>query len=155
MIYGAYGFTGKLVARRAVAAGERPVLCGRDEGRTRALAEELGLEWRVASLTDAAQLDAALEGIDVVAHCAGPFAITAEPMVDACLRTGTHYADITGEIPVLEAVFARDDEAQRAGVTLLCGAGFDVVPSDCLIALTSVELPEAIRIDLAFAQAAG
>ena len=55
-------------------------------------------------------------------------------MADGCLASGAHYLDITGEIDVFEALFARDAEAKRAGVTLMPGVGFDVVPSDCLAA---------------------
>ena len=67
-------------------------------------------------------------------HCAGPFSRTWRPMYDACLGTGTHYLDITGEIDVFEALAARDRAARDAGIMLLPGVGFDVVPSDCLIA---------------------
>jgi short subunit dehydrogenase-like uncharacterized protein len=155
LIYGAYGFTGELVARRAVAAGARPVLAGRDASQLEPLARELDLEWRTASLDDPRALSKALEGVSVVAHCAGPFSGTAEPMVDACLAAGVHYLDITGEIAVLEAVHARDEEARAAGVVLLPGAGFDVVPSDCLLAMTAAELPGSTTLELAFRSRGG
>src|ERR1700689_2904290 len=112
MIYGAYGYTGRLVAALATERGELPVIAGRAERRLRELGERFELEHRTATLADPAALRAALNGFDVVAHCAGPFSSTSEPMVDACLATGTHYLDITGEIDVLEAVLARDDEAR-------------------------------------------
>ncbi|MBW2465547.1 MAG: saccharopine dehydrogenase [Deltaproteobacteria bacterium] len=70
-------------------------------------------------------------------------------MVDACIRTGTHYLDITGEIPVFEACHGRTEEAREAGVTLLPGAGFDVVPSDCLAAALHAAVPDATRLYLA------
>src|SRR5665811_2004970 len=135
MVYGAYGYTGRLVAALAAERGELPVLAGRDERRLRTLGERFELEYRAVNLSDPGELRAALKGIDVVAHCAGPFSSTSAPMVDACLATSTHYLDITGEIDVFESVLARDDEARHAGVVLLPGAGFDVVPSDCLAAL--------------------
>ena len=106
-------------------------------------------------LSDPAALHAALKGIDVVAHCAGPFSSTSEPMVDACLAAGTHYLDITGEIDVFEAVLARDDEARARGVVLLPGAGFDVVPSDCLAAMLARALPGAVRLELALRASGG
>ncbi len=84
-----------------------------------------------------------------MAHCAGPFSATAAPMVDACLATGTHYLDITGEIDVFESVLAHDGEAHDKGVALLPGSGFDVVPSDCLAALLARALPGAVRLELA------
>ncbi len=150
MIYGAYGYTGRLVAELAVAYGERPVLAGRDPVRLDRLARQLDLEHMAFALSDVAAVARALEGIDVVAHCAGPFSATAAPMVTACLDSGTHYLDITGEIDVLEAVLARDADAKAAGVVLLPGAGFDVVPSDCLAAQVAARLPTATLLELAF-----
>ncbi|NUT52964.1 MAG: saccharopine dehydrogenase [Saccharothrix sp.] len=147
MVYGANGFTGRLVAELAVRRGLRPVLAGRDAAKVRPLAERLGLEHRVFGLQDAV---AALADVDVVAHCAGPFSATSAPMVDACLATRTHYLDITGEVDVFEAVSRRDDDARRAGVVLLPGAGFDVVPTDCVAAMLKQALPTATHLDLAF-----
>jgi short subunit dehydrogenase-like uncharacterized protein len=155
MIYGAYGYTGRLVAALAAERGELPVIAGRDQRRLRELGERFELEHRTVNLSDPSDLRGALQGIDVVAHCAGPFSATSQPMVDACLATGTHYLDITGEIDVFEAVLARHEEAHRAGVVLLPGAGFDVVPSDCLAALLARALPDAVRLELALRAAGG
>ncbi|ONI87287.1 saccharopine dehydrogenase [Saccharothrix sp. ALI-22-I] len=147
MVYGANGFTGTLVAELAVERGLRPVLAGRSAEKVRPLAERLGLEHRVFGLEDAVD---ALRDIDAVAHCAGPFSATSGPMVDACLKAKTHYVDITGEIDVFEAVSRRDREAEDAGVVLLPGAGFDVVPTDCIAAMLHAALPTATHLDLAF-----
>src|SRR5579875_2430852 len=91
LIYGANGYTGELVARLAVVRGERPVLAGRSAAKVAPLAGELGLE-------DPAALRAGLDGMDAVAHCAGPFSATAGPMARACIEAGRHYLDVTGEI---------------------------------------------------------
>ncbi|MDP1891967.1 MAG: saccharopine dehydrogenase NADP-binding domain-containing protein, partial [Gemmatimonadaceae bacterium] len=123
IIYGATGYTGQLVVDECLSQGMRPALAGRDAASVRALAQRHGLEWRAASLDDAAALDRALAGATVVIHCAGPFARTSRPMADACLRNRVHYLDITGEIAVFEALAARDTEARAAGVMLLPGAG--------------------------------
>lgn len=150
MIYGANGYTGRLAARLAVARGERPVLAGRNHAAVAALAAELGLDHHAVDLADAAGLRAALADVAVVAHCAGPFVDTWAPMVDACLATGTHYVDVTGELNVFEAVYARHEAAVAAGIVLLPGAGFDVVPTDCVAALLAEALPEAVSLELAF-----
>ncbi len=152
MLYGANGYTGELIAELAVRRGQRPVLAGRSAAKVAPLAERLGLEHRAFDLDDAA---AALEGFDAVAHCAGPFSETSRPMVDACLASGTHYVDITGEIDVFEAVAARNAEAVTAGVVLLPGAGFDVVPTDCVAAMLAAALPGATHLDLAFTVGGG
>lgn len=154
LIYGASGYTGELVARRSVARGQRPILAGRSTS-IEALARELALEARVFALDDPASLDRGLDGVKLVAHCAGPFSRTSKPMADACLRTRTHYLDITGEAVVFEALAARDAEAKAAGVMLLPGAGFDVVPSDCLAAHLKRRLPTATRLTLAFQSTGG
>jgi short subunit dehydrogenase-like uncharacterized protein len=149
MIYGANGFTGELVARHALRAGQRPLLAGRNRAEVAALAGELGLEHRAFPLDDPDAVRRELSGVRAVLHCAGPFSKTSEPMVKACLATGAHYLDITGEIAVFEAIFARDAEARAAGVTLLPGVGFDVVPSDCVAALLAQRLPGASELILA------
>ncbi|HIG75760.1 MAG TPA: saccharopine dehydrogenase [Bacteroidetes bacterium] len=149
LLYGAYGYTGRLIAERAVAQGVRPILAGRDPDRLAALAGELGLERRAVSLDDAAALKLALTSVPLVLHAAGPFSRTSRPMVDACLHTRTHYLDITGEIAVFEALAARSTEAERAGITVLPGVGFDVVPTDCLAMHLHRRLPSATRLRLA------
>ncbi len=155
LIYGANGYTGRLVAELAVQREHRPVLAGRDERALAELGARLGLEHRAFPLSDSAGLRAGLTGIDAVAHCAGPFSATSKAMVDACLATGAHYLDITGEIEVLEAVLARDGEARDAGVVLLPGSGFDVIPTDCLAAMVVERLPEASALDIAFRAGGG
>lgn len=150
LIYGSYGYTGNLIARLAVQRGQRPILAGRDAHKLAAQAAELGsLEHFAFSLDDRAALDKAMSGVRAVLLCAGPHVFTASPVVDACLRNGVDYLDITGEIPVFEALAARDVEARTAGVMLLPGVGFDVVPSDCLATHLKRRLPSATRLTIA------
>lgn len=148
LIYGATGYTGQLAAAHAVATGLRPVLAGRNHTTLRPLAERLGLAWRVFTLEAPAQVRDGIKGMTAVLHTAGPFSMTSQPMADACLSVGTHYIDITGEIDVFEALAARDRQAKAGGVMLLPGAGFDVVPSDCLAAHVKARLPGATRLRL-------
>ncbi|HKP71845.1 MAG TPA: saccharopine dehydrogenase NADP-binding domain-containing protein, partial [Pyrinomonadaceae bacterium] len=149
LLYGANGYTGALVARMAAERGLNPILAGRDASKIAPLAEELGFEHRAFALDDAAAVDAGLRDVPVVLHCAGPFSHTSKPMADACLRTRTHYLDITGEIAVFESLAARDREARESAVMLLPGVGFDVVPSDCLAAHLKRRLPTATKLTLA------
>ncbi|MFC9918982.1 saccharopine dehydrogenase family protein [Agromyces binzhouensis] len=146
LIYGAYGYTGDLIARSAVARGWSPIVAGRNAARVESLARELGVEGRSFDLSAAQEH---LEGVDVVLHCAGPFSATAAPMMAACLSTGTHYLDITGEMDVFEHADSLTQEASEAGVVLCPGVGFDVVPTDCLAARLAEELPDATRLSLA------
>ena len=155
LIYGANGYTGKLIARAAVERGMRPVLGGRNRAEVAALADELGLLHCVFGLDEPAVMEAELADVPVVLNCAGPFVHIHRPLVDMCLRTGTHYLDITGELAVFQAIAAHDAEAKAAGVMLLPGAGFDVAPSDCLAAHLKERLPSATRLTLALLPVGG
>jgi saccharopine dehydrogenase (NAD+, L-lysine-forming) len=144
LIYGANGYTGRLIARHAVECGQRPILAGRNAPAVEKIAGALGLDARAFDLGDPAAVDRGLAGLRAVLHCAGPFAHTSRPMVDGCLRNGVTYLDITGEVTVFEACAARDAEARLAGIMLMPGVGFDVVPSDCLAACQgSRNVPQA------------
>lgn len=149
LIYGAYGYTGKLVAERAAAVGLEPILAGRSETKLAPLAARPGLKRRVFPLDDAAAIDRGIDGVQAVAHCAGPFSRTSKAMVDACLRRGVHYLDLTGEVEVFEALRARHDEAVRAGVMLLPGVGMDVVSTDCLALHVARRVTDPVRLRLA------
>jgi short subunit dehydrogenase-like uncharacterized protein len=143
LIYGSYGYTGQLIVERALKEGLHPILAGRNEKKLRLQAERHNLDCRTFSLKDTAKLDSALLEVDAVLHCAGPFVQTFRQMAEACLRTKRHYVDISGEIPGFEALAAMDAQAKAAGIMLLPGAGFDVVPSDCLAAHLKQRLPAA------------
>jgi short subunit dehydrogenase-like uncharacterized protein len=155
LLYGANGYTGELIAREAVAQGLRPALAGRNGEAVAKLASELSLPALRLSLDDPTELAAALLRFRLVLHAAGPFSQTSKPMVEACLATRVHYLDITGEIGVFERIARQDDRARQAGVVLLPGVGFDVVPTDCLAAALAHALPEADRLELAFCSAGG
>lgn len=150
LIYGANGYTGTLIAKLAAQKGLEPILAARNPDKVEPLARELSLEYRTFSLDDEAAIDEALADVTVVLHCAGSFSRTSKPMVDGCLRTKTHYLDITGEVAVFEAIANRDSEAKAAGIMLLPGVGFDVVPSDCLAAHLKSRMPDATQLSLAF-----
>ncbi|RMD75486.1 MAG: hypothetical protein D6818_01595 [Bacteroidetes bacterium] len=115
-----------------------------------ALGRELGFPWKACSLDDAEGLRQLLEPVDVVLHAAGPFMFTARPMIEACIDTGTHYLDITGEIGVFEMAARLSAKAAAAGIMLMPGTGFDVVPTDCLAVYLKQRLPDATHLQLAF-----
>ncbi|MCW8127006.1 saccharopine dehydrogenase family protein [Microbulbifer halophilus] len=150
MIYGAYGYTGELIAREAVARGLRPILAGRNSKKLQPLAEELGLPAMAVELGASETLERTLRDMDVVIHCAGPFSTTAEPMMRACIEAGTHYQDITGEMEVYRSAHAMHKEARDAGVVLCPGTGFDVIPTDCLAAALHKAIPTATHLTLGF-----
>ena len=155
MIYGANGYTGALIARQAVANGQRPILAGRNSAAVAALADELGLEGRVFELHNAEELGRQLADIDLVLHCAGPFSATSAPMIEGCLAARAHYLDISGEIAVFEHAQAQATRATEAGVVLCPGVGFDVIPTDCVAARLAEAMPEATHLALGFYSRSG
>jgi short subunit dehydrogenase-like uncharacterized protein len=149
IIYGAYGYTGELIVRRCQQLGIKPLLSGRNEEKLKPVAEKYNLDYKVASL-EARNLDGLLKGAKVVIHAAGPFIYTSKPMVEACIRNGVNYTDITGETAVFAQANKYDAEAKKAGIMLLPGTGFDVVPSDCLAAHLKARMDNADDLVLAF-----
>lgn len=150
LIYGATGYTGELVVEEALRRGLRPTVAGRDAKKVEALGARTGLPTRVFPVERAD-----LAGVNVLLNIAGPFSRTARPLLDACLRAGVHYLDVTGEIAVFESLAARDAEARAAGILVLPGVGFDVVPTDCLAAHLKARLPDATHLRLAIAGGGG
>ena len=155
MIYGANGYTGRLIAREAARRGLKPLLAGRNRDELDALAQELGLSHRVFELSNPNEVARNLEGVAVVLHCAGPFSRTAAPMLNACLDRNVHYLDITGEIDVFELCHRTHARAQHQGTVVLPGSGFDVVPTDCMAAMLKRRLPDATSLVLAFEAGGG
>ena len=149
LLYGAYGYTGTLIAELAVIKGLKPVLAGRDEIKLKELADRLQLDYVAFDLNDRQKLDEEINKVGAVLHVAGPFSATAEIMVDACIRNKVHYLDVTGEIEVFEWIASQDQKARNAEIVLLPGVGFDVVPTDCLAAYLKTKMPDAVCLELA------
>ncbi|HEY8543586.1 MAG TPA: saccharopine dehydrogenase NADP-binding domain-containing protein [Acidimicrobiales bacterium] len=122
-VYGAYGHTGRFVVEELARRGWSPVLAGRDRARLEKLAaEHPGAEVRPADVESPTALDAAVAGSRAVVNCAGPFAATARPVLDAALRAGVPYLDVAAEIEAILDTFAHADAPARA-------AGLPVVPA--------------------------
>ncbi len=155
LLYGAYGYTGRLITRLCAERGLTPLLSGRNAEKLEAMHREFGFPYRAVDLRNTTELHDLLQDQKVVLHAAGPFVETAEPMMEACLATGTHYLDITGEIPVFAMGAKRSEAAVKAGVMLMSGVGFDVVPTDCMAAYLKEKMPEATELVLAFAWKGG
>lgn len=150
LLYGANGYTGELIARRAASYGLYPLLAGRDHSAISRLARELNLPFRIFELNDEPSLQAALAEVPLVVHAAGPYHITALPMIHACINAGIHYTDLNGDLSVFEHIQSYHQKALQKGVMLLPGAGFDVVPTDCLAFSLKKRLPDANFLQIAF-----
>jgi short subunit dehydrogenase-like uncharacterized protein len=151
-IYGATGFTGKLIARKLKEAETDFLIAGRSRGKLEALSRELGgVPFQAVAADDAAGLREMLEPCSVVVACAGPFGLHGEPVVAAAVDAGTHYLDTTGEQPFMRTVFDRyGARAAEKGVALVSGMGFDYAPGDLIAALTADGMGSLEEIVLAY-----
>ncbi|MDZ4813443.1 MAG: NAD(P)H-binding protein [Pseudomonadota bacterium] len=155
MLYGANGYTAGLMLEIALKRGHRPVLAGRNRDAIESLARKHELPARIFDLEDPNTVSSALNGIEAVMHCAGPFSATSAPMLEGCLKSAVHYLDITGEMEVFAHCHQRNQRAQERGIVVMPGTGFDVVPTDCLAAMLKRDLPDAIELVLAFEAGGG
>lgn len=154
LVYGASGYVGKLFAKEALKVGLKPILAGR--GNTiKEMAQKLGLENRIFSLDSSSQIIQNLKDIDILINLAGPFSATARPLIEACLETKTHYLDIAGEVPEFQLVHSYTEQAQKAGILLLSGAGFGVVPTDLAANLAKEKLPTATVLKIVYSTIGG
>lgn len=151
MLYGANGYTGRLIALNASKRDLKLLLGGRNGGELRDLSDKTGYPARLLTLDASPQTIAKnLTDIDGVLNCAGPFSKTAMPLAEACIRAGIHYLDITGEISVFEELFTLNKQARKKKIVICPGCGFDVVPTDCVAAALVGKLPDANKLSLSF-----
>lgn len=155
LLYGATGYTGSLIARLAKEKGFNIVLAGRSESKLTKLSNELGISYLVFDLNDPTTIREKIRDYKVVLNAAGPFQHTALQMMKACIAEKVHYTDITGEIAVFELAASLHEAASKAGIMLLPGVGFDVVPTDCMAQHLHKLLPEATHLQLVFAMEGG
>jgi saccharopine dehydrogenase (NAD+, L-lysine-forming) len=149
MVYGATGFSGRAIAEQLCGAGHDVILAGRSEAGLRAVAEPLSTPFRVFDLRDPAALTLGLAGVAVVVHAAGPYLDTAAPMMEACIRAGVHYLDLSGEWPSFAQAQSLGSQAADTGVMLMPGIGFWIVGTDCLLAHAAQQAPDAVLLRVA------
>ena len=153
MLYGVTGKTGRMVLNHALERGHRPVIAGRNAEKVRELAELHALPWESFDLRDSTMIDSFLAPVDLVVNMAGPYTSTAVPIVQAAIRAGTDYIDVSGELSVFQALLELDDDARGRNVMILPGCGFEIVPSDALALRLAERMPEAVSLELAISSA--
>lgn len=150
LIYGAYGYSGKLIAQHAKRMGYTPILAGRSAAKLKELGERMGLPWQAFSLDDEQALQRELADVKLLVNCAGPFSQTAKPLLQACLAARVHYLDITGEIDSFTYAHSLHEQAVEQGIVICPGVGFDVIPTDCIAARLNALVPNAVELKLGF-----
>lgn len=152
-VYGATGYTGRLIAAELDRAGADFRLAGRNREKLERVAAGLDsdVEVQAVSLDDQRGLNAMLEDCAAVIACAGPFHLHGEPVMRAAVETGTHYLDTTGEQPYMRLAWERYDRpAREAGVAVIPAMGFDYVPGDMIAALTASGMGRLDTLRLAY-----
>lgn len=149
LLYGANGFTGRKILERAVLRGHRPTIAGRSAEKIASLGAHHAVDHLAFDLTSPTILDRHVQSFDLVVNIAGPFVATADPMLESCLRCGTDYIDIGGELSVFESIFARERQVIDAGIRVIPGCGFDVVPTDSLARSLAESMPDAVSLEIA------
>ncbi|PWY86398.1 NAD(P)-binding protein [Aspergillus sclerotioniger CBS 115572] len=149
IIYGATGYTGRMASEQAIRIGLDFAIAGRTEQKLKKLASQLQVPYHIFDVNQSTVIDQTLKNAYVLLNCAGPYRHTARPLMEACIRTGTHYLDISAEITSYQQAQELDETAKEAGIMLLPGCGGSVAMLDCLAshALDRVRNPK--RIDIA------
>lgn len=150
-VYGATGYTGRLVVAELAKAETDFVISGRNAGKLETLRRDLDLDAPAvpARIDDPTSLSDLLADCAAVIDCAGPFVKFGEPVLAAAVETGTHYLDTTGEQPYMKMAYERyGPGAARAGVAVIPAMGFDYVPGDMLASLTAEGMGELDELNL-------
>jgi short subunit dehydrogenase-like uncharacterized protein len=157
MIYGAAGYSGRLVAANAKTHGLDFVIAGRlrSESALAVLADELGVEYRLFAVEDLADDRSSLGGTQVLLNCAGPFLRTAAPLMRACIASGVHYLDIAAELDGYRLAEALDGEARTAGAMLLPGSGGSVAMLGSLASHAAKRVTAPVKLSIALDVAGG
>jgi short subunit dehydrogenase-like uncharacterized protein len=150
MIFGCTGYTGRLVTEYAKSLGLNFIIAGRSENKVQALAARLDVQYRVFDISDPQFINASLADVQLVLNCAGPFKRTAGPLMKGCIRSGTHYLDVSAELDSYRLADELNQEAREAKVMLMPGCGGSVAMLGCLAgyAIEGVENPVAIDMAL-------
>jgi len=148
-VYGASGHTGRFVVAELRRRGYRPVPAGRDPGKLRAASPDL--DGRPAAVDDPGALDRALAGAAAVINCAGPFAVTAAPLVEAALRAGIPYVDVAAEIEAnLDTFRLFAGRARVAGVPVVPAMAFYGGLGDLLVTAALGDRADADEVHVAY-----
>lgn len=153
LVFGATGFSGRMVVEQLVARGLPVRAAGRSQEKLQELLGDFpGVEGAVADVADPASVSAAADGCDLLITTVGPYTRFGDVAAEAALERAIPYIDITGEPAWLRKVFGEYSErAAATGVAMLPAFGYDYVPGNLAGALALERYGEAaVRIDIAY-----
>lgn len=153
IVYGATGYTGRLVAEHFVReygasdSGPKWAMAGRNEDKLAAVRAEIGASpvtpMIVADAEDPASLEAMCRRAKVVISTVGPYQLYGDALVEACVKTGTDYADLCGEPAwMAEKIAEHHAAAQESGARICFSSGFDSIPFDLGVLMLQKEAKE-------------
>lgn len=149
LIYGAAGYTGKIISARAKELKLDFEIAGREHDKIQDLAAELEVPYHIFPVDDETGWKKALAGKKVLINAAGPFKFTAEQAMNACLQSGVHYIDISAELETYQLAEALDEKAKKAGIQLISGAGL-FVSYDALAVYVAGKVPNPQKLSVGF-----
>jgi short subunit dehydrogenase-like uncharacterized protein len=155
IIYGANGYTGKLIVEKAINSEFDITIAGRSEKKISTMGKEYNLSYLTFTPNELESNPQILEDFEIMLNCAGPFSQTSKPIINACLETNTHYLDITGEIDIFRLGKSYHQKAIDSKIIICPGVGFDVIPTDCLASKLNESLSNADELILGFESTAG
>jgi len=151
LIYGANGFTARLFAKHLLESSIQPILAARSK-KVEKIGKELNCPTRIFPIENAAQY---LNDVDFLVNFAGPFAMTQDNLIKACIKSKTHYLDIAGEFAELKNAFKYHDEAYKNGIVILPASGFGVVPTDIAAKIACEQITNPINLKIVYATVGG
>jgi short subunit dehydrogenase-like uncharacterized protein len=143
MIYGATGFSGRLLVQKAKESGLNIILSGRNETKLKQLADQTNYEYRVFSLTDSETITKAIANVDIILNSAGPLIDNLPLFVECCIASKKHFVDLAMDPNIL---IKYDDQAKKNNVMILSGIGHAFLPVDCLAGFLHEKMPDAETI---------
>ncbi|KAF5868258.1 putative saccharopine dehydrogenase protein [Botrytis fragariae] len=149
IIYGATGYSGRLASEYAKSLDLNFSIAGRTEHKLKSLASLLDVSYSVFDINQVDLTDSVLKEASVLLNCAGPFAHTSKPLIEACIRNKVHYLDIAAELDSYQHAQRLDKDARGANVTLMPGCGGSVVMLGCLASHVVEQIETPIKIDIA------
>ena len=140
VIYGATGFTGRLVAEYmnttyGVGKDVSWAMAGRSLEKLKTVRDEMGIpksvDLIVADASDPASLEAMVKSARCVLTTVGPYQLYGTPLVEACATQGVDYVDLSGEVAWMhDMIAAYEDTAKKSGARIVFSCGFDSIPFD-------------------------
>ncbi len=148
LIYGANGYTGRLVVEQAVKQGHNPVIAGRSPEKIKPIAEQYDLPYLILNLNDKNSVSEKLSNFKLISNFAGPYPLTVGPLADVCIENGIHYIDVSGDLNTIQHILDLDKQAKAKSIVMIPAAGFITYATECLAQYLAEQIENPKYIEL-------